>query len=612
MSETIQVPVLIVGGGGAGLTASMLLSQLGVESWLVSSLPTTSTLPKAHVLNQRAMEIMSDLGLAEEIYARGTPLANMKATAFYAGFAGPSSDHGRLLKKMECWGAGYTDRDWIAASPRAQANLPQIRLEPILKRRAEEMSPGRVHFHHEVTALAQDETGAMATILDKGSGTEYRVRADWVLACDAGRTIGPMVGIELQGARGLQNEVSVHLSADLSKWARDPDVLIRWIWVVEKGVLAVLVPMGPDRWGPESEEWVFHINYATDDPRALDDEKVIADMRDALGIGDHPITVHKVSRWSLEGVVASRFQAGRVFMVGDAAHRHPPTGGLGLTSAMHDAHNLCWKLAAVIHGRAQPDLLKTYEAERKPVDTRNVQRSLENAFNHMVIGEKLGLMACAGAKANWAQIRRLWNARPEDAPHRRSVRNALASQSMEFREHVVEYGYNYDSSAVVSDGSNTRPTPDDIRLYQPSTRPGHPLPHAWLEADDGRRISTVDLVRPGRFLLIAGETGGDWCEAAAAVAAADDIPLDAVRIGHVDGDLLDACCHWLRHREIGEDGAVLVRPDRFVAWRSLGAAVDAVAELRAALAQILHRSISDVKTRPRAIDTGVVDAAATA
>jgi 2,4-dichlorophenol 6-monooxygenase len=160
------------------------------------------------------------------------------------------------------------------------------------------------------------------------------------------------VGIELQGARGLQNEVSVHVSADLSKWARDPDVLIRWIWVVEKGVLAVLVPMGPDRWGPESEEWVFHINYATDDPRALDDDKVIADMRDALGIGDHPITVHKVSRWSLEGVVASRFQAGRVFMVGDAAHRHPPTGGLGLTSAMHDAHNLCWKLAAVIHGQA--------------------------------------------------------------------------------------------------------------------------------------------------------------------------------------------------------------------------------------------------------------------
>jgi 2,4-dichlorophenol 6-monooxygenase len=428
----------------------MLLSQLGVESWLVSSLPTTSTLPKAHVLNQRAMEILGDLGLADEVYERGTPLTNMKATAFYAGFAGPSRDHGRLLKKMECWGAGYTDTDWMAASPRAQANLPQIRLEPILKRRAEDLAPGKVHFHHELTSLVHDASGATATILAKGTGAEYQVRADWVLACDAGRTVGPMVGVEFQGARGLQNEVSIHISADLSKWARDPDVLIRWIWIAEKGVLAVLVPMGPNRWGPESEEWVFHINYATDDPRALDDERVVADMREALGIADHPITVHKVSRWSLEGVVASRFQVGRVFMVGDAAHRHPPTGGLGLTSAMHDAHNLCWKLAAVIHGHAAPELLETYETERKPVDARNVQRSVENALNHLKIGEALGIQVGGNPEANWAKLRRLWNGRAEDDEHRRRVRSAFASQSMEFREHVVEYGYSYESTAVDS------------------------------------------------------------------------------------------------------------------------------------------------------------------
>jgi 2,4-dichlorophenol 6-monooxygenase len=567
----------------------MLLSQLGVESWLVSSLPTTSTLPKAHVLNQRAMEILGDLGLADEVYERGTPLTNMKATAFYAGFAGPSRDHGRLLKKMECWGAGYTDTDWMAASPRAQANLPQIRLEPILKRRAEDLAPGKVHFHHELTSLVHDASGATATILAKGTGAEYQVRADWVLACDAGRTVGPMVGVEFQGARGLQNEVSIHISADLSKWARDPDVLIRWIWIAEKGVLAVLVPMGPNRWGPESEEWVFHINYATDDPRALDDERVVADMREALGIADHPITVHKVSRWSLEGVVASRFQVGRVFMVGDAAHRHPPTGGLGLTSAMHDAHNLCWKLAAVIHGHAAPELLETYETERKPVDARNVQRSVENALNHLKIGEALGIQVGGNPEANWAKLRRLWNGRAEDDEHRRRVRSAFASQSMEFREHVVEYGYSYESTAVVCDGSRPRSTPDDIRLYQPSTRPGHPLPHAWLDDGDGNRVSTLDLVRPGRFLLIAGENGGPWCEAASAVAASNRIPVDTVRIGHIDGDVLDSCCHWLRQREIASDGAILVRPDRFVAWRSLGATTDPASTVRGALEQVLHR-----------------------
>jgi 2,4-dichlorophenol 6-monooxygenase len=591
-TREIRVPVLIVGGGGAGLTASMLLSQLGVQTWLVSSLPTTSLLPKAHVLNQRAMEILGDLGLAEEIYERGTPRANMSATGFYAGFAGPTADHGRLIRKMECWGAGYTDPDWMAASPRAQSNLPQIRLEPILKRRAEELAPGRVHFHHEVTDLVQDEDGAVATVRDKDTGEDYRVKADWVLACDAGRTIGPRLGIELEGVRELQNEVSLHISADLSQWARDPDVLIRWIWIPERGAMAVLVPMGPDHWGPDSEEWVFHLNYNADDPSALDDEKVAQDMRDALGIGDHPVTVHKVSRWTLEGVVASRYKVGRVFVAGDAAHRHPPTGGLGLTSAMHDVHNLCWKLAAVVHGQAGAELLETYEAERRPVDARNVQRSVENAFNHMVIGEKLGLMVSATPEANWAALRRLWNDEPEDAAHRREVRNALASQSMEFREHVVEYGYVYDSTAVVADGSEPFATPDDIRLYQPSTRPGHPLPHAWLEDDDGNRLSTLDLVRPGRFLLIAGEDGGAWREAARTLAQAEGLPVDAVCIGHLDGDYLDACCHWLRRREIAADGAVLVRPDRFVAWRAMGADVDPQSTLREALVQVLHRPLA--------------------
>jgi 2,4-dichlorophenol 6-monooxygenase len=162
---------------------------------------------------------------------------------------------------------------------------------------------------------------------------------------------------------------------------------------------------------------------------------------------------------------------------------------------------------------------------------------------------------------------------------------------MECREHVVEYGYTYDSTAVVPDESAARPSKDDVRLYEPSTRPGHPLPHAWLQADDGRRLSTVDLVRPGRFLLIAGEDGSAWCEAAAALAESHGIPLDTVRIGHLDGDLLDVCCHWLRRREISPGGAILVRPDRFVAWRSVDAAADAHEILRAALQRVLHRDL---------------------
>jgi 2,4-dichlorophenol 6-monooxygenase len=592
MTKDLEVPVLIVGGGGAGLTASILLSRLGVESLLVSALPTTSALPKAHVLNQHAMEILRELGVADEIYRRGTPPENMRRTGWYAGFAGEHGDAGRCLGKLEAWGAGGTDPDWLACSPCPSTNLPQIRLEPILRKHAETLAPGRVRFHHELHDLTQDQGGVTAEIEDKHRAERYRVRARYLLACDGGRTVGRRVGVELEGARGLMNEVSVHMAADLSRWARDPEVLIRWIWIPETAALAVLVPMGPDHWGPDSEEWVFHLNYQTDDPRGLDDAQVEADMRRALGIGDHPLLIHKITRWSLEGVLAQRFRAGSVFLVGDAAHRHPPTGGLGLNSAIQDAHNLCWKIAAVLRGHASERLLETYEAERRPTDARNVERSVENALNHTAIAEVIGIAPEAGSDANWARFRRVWSDRAEDAAQRRRVRRAIASQSMEFREHNVEYGYAYDSSAIVPDGSEAPRPLDPIRVYSPSTRPGQPLPHAWVESDDGERRALMDLVKPGRFLLIAGEAGASWCAAAEQVALLNELPLDAVTVGHLDGDLLDGRCQWLQRREIGPEGAILVRPDRFVAWRSIDASADRVEQIRSALERILDRRLA--------------------
>ena len=165
------VPVLIVGGGGAGLTASMLLARQGVEHLLVSARPETSDLPKAHVLNQRAMEVLEDVGVAEAIAERGTPAEQMAATAYYAGFAGPDPDYGRRLARLESWGAGGADESWRAASPCRQENLPQIRLEPLLKARAEELSPGRIRFGHELIDLEQDADGVRALVREQRLGS---------------------------------------------------------------------------------------------------------------------------------------------------------------------------------------------------------------------------------------------------------------------------------------------------------------------------------------------------------------------------------------------------------------------------------------------------------
>lgn len=586
-----QFPVLIVGGGGAGLTASMLLARQGVDHLLISARPGTSDLPKAHVLNQRAMEILEDCGVSDAIAERSTPAEQMAATAFYAGFAGSGDDYGRQIFRLECWGAGGANENWQGASAWRSLNLPQIRLEPLMKSRAEELSPGRIRFNHELRELEQDEDGVTALVRDNATGDEYTVRSDYLLGADGGRRIAGEIGVEYEGLGVVTETATLHVSADFSQWANDPDVLLRWIYSPQSGILVVMVPMGPERWGPDSEEWVIHINYPVDDPRAQSDEQVEADVRKAIGLLDLPMEIHKITRWSVDAVLASAFRVDRVFLLGDAAHRHPPTGGLGLTSAIHDAQNICWKLAAVLGGHASSDLLDTYESERRPVDARNCQRSLENAVNHFAIGDAIGVSHENTPEQNWSSLRRMWSGLPEDAEQRSKVLRAMRAQSMEFNELNVEFGYMYESAAVVPDGSPASAQLDDVRIYVPSTRPGAPLPHAWIEDEDGRRRPIKDLVSPGRFLLIAGEEGEAWCEAARRLAAESGLPIDAVRIGHLEGDLYDPRSTWLRNREIESDGAVLVRPDRFIGWRSVGASAEPVEVLMQALTQILAQQL---------------------
>ncbi len=249
----------------------------------------------------------------------------------------------------------------------------------------------------------------------------------------------------------------------------------------------------------------------------------------------------------------------------------------------------------MLDGVASDALLDTYEPERRTSVQRNVDRSVENALNHMATGEALGLLDPGlTPEAGWVRIGRLWSDLPEDTGFRRRITRLFASQSMEFREHNVEYGYTYDSTAVIDDGSPLPDPVDPVRVYEPSTRPGSPLPHAWLDTDAGERISTLDLVRTGRFLLITGEDGERWCEAAAKLVAGAEIPLDVARIGHLEGDYLDPRCQWTRRRHIASDGAILVRPDRFVAWRCIGSSPDCDTDLTAALSRVLGRDLVSI------------------
>lgn len=584
----ITVPVLIVGGGGAGLTASMLLSSYGIDSLLVSKYPGTSHLPKAHVLHQKTMEVYRELGVAEPIYERSTPPENMAFTAWYAGIAGPTSEYGREIARLECWGNGNSDPNWMKNSPCRQANLPQIRLEPILKAHAEALGPGRLRFNHNFISLEQNREGVKTLIEDRSNGRQYAVHARYLLGCDGGRAVGKQVGVQMEGQQDLASNVTIHFSADLSPWLRDPEVLIRWLLNPEIGdpLSGVLVPMGPDHWGPQSEEWVFHLQFMTGDPRAFDDAAVLEQMRRVLGIPNFHPEIHLISRWTMEGIVAQRLRVGNVFLPGDSAHRHPPTGGLGLNTAVYDVYNLCWKIAAVIRGQASDKLLDTYELERKPVGARAVQRSLENFMNHITTSQVLGMTPDKTPEENWEIIRRLWSDEPQALSSRVSFENAVARQAMEFYEQNVEYGYTYNSSAIVADGIPAPQLIDDVHVYEPSTRPGSTLPHAWLSRLQQRK-ALCDLAGHGQFLLITGEGGEGWLQAAARIAQEQGLPLKAISINPFSGDWLDHRFDWLRQREIASEGAVLVRPDRHSAWRSFGASKKPQAILEEVLGQVL-------------------------
>jgi 2,4-dichlorophenol 6-monooxygenase len=588
----VEVPVLVVGGGVAGLTASMLLSNLGIPSLLVSRYSHTSQLPKAHILNQRTMEIFTDIGVAPAVLAHSTPTENMHGVAMYTGLEGdgPASRYARRIAYADGWGAGNSDPDYQAASACATANLPQILLEPILKRHAERQPNAAVRFHHELIDLHQDEHGVTAVILDHRNDVRYRVRSSYLLGADGGRTVAKLAGIEMADHVELGHALNVHMSADLSPYFDDPGTWIRCIYNPDYPEYltfgCVIIGVGPHQWGHRSEEWLVSMPLVTDDPDAADPARAVKRIGESLGIKDFRPQIHHTSKWVMDSVLAATFQVGRVFILGDAAHRHPPTGGLGLNSAVHDAYNLCWKLAAVLNNRAGAGLLDTYTPERRPVAAANIRASLNAAVHHFAITDALGLSTDKTAEENWAALRPLIEDCADSTSRRHGITQVFGESTNEFRLHNIEFGYRYESAAVISDGAPIAEPLDDQRLYQPSTTPGAPLPHAWVERA-GERFALRSLIHRGHFVLIAGEDGHDWVEAAEKAAIRKGIALNSARVGMGDVDLVDIRFAWLKNRGISRTGAVLVRPDGHLAFRSPHSVDDPLAVLDSALNRIL-------------------------
>jgi len=590
----VDVDVLVVGGGPAGLAASVMLSDFGVDHLVVERHPGTAIAPKAHIINPRTIEIFAQHGFAEDVYEHGSPRATNATTRFFTSLGGDQPWDRQNFHTIDSWSGNSLESYYRTLTPYLHGNWQQNRLEPVLRAHAEERNAGGVRFNHQLTHLSQDDAAAMATVRDRDTDRTLEVRAQYVIAADGGKTVGPIAGVEMVGPPPAVRAISLHFRADLAPYLDQDDSIIRLFSrpALDGGppVMFGLLAMGP-RWDRHSEDWALHIALPLDapiDPGTAGAQENLGLLRAMLQLPELEAEIVGTSAWLLEAVVADKYQVGRVFFVGDAAHRHSPMGGLGLNSAVQDVHNLTWKLAHVLSGAAAPALLESYEPERRPVGIRNVAFSTGCFYRHLSAGAGFGTLPGAPPEHTQAVLGALFSDTEDGATRRAALGEFYHPLRYEFQAPDIELGYWYgDGAAVAPDGTQPPPSDPTGYRYEQVARPGHRLPHAVLEDESGRR-STHTLIPTGGFVVIAGPSGRPWVDAAAAMASRHGIVIDAHCVGD-DGPLRDVDGAWRRLRGHDDDGAILVRPDGHVAFRAVTGHGDPERALGDAVAVALGR-----------------------
>jgi 2,4-dichlorophenol 6-monooxygenase len=477
--------------------------------------------------------------------------------------------------------------DYTSASPSENCDLPQTLLEPILVGHAASRG-SRIRFDTEYVALEQDDDGVTVTVRDRLSGHEYRIRAKYVLGADGGRSrIAQDVGLPFEGEMDIAGSMNIVFHADLSRFVEHrPSVLY---WVLQPGSDIGGIGMGLVRMVHPWDEWLIVWGYDINQPPPqVDDEAATRIVHDLVGDSSVPVTIRSTSLWGNNKMYATRYRAGRVFCMGDAVHRHPPSNGLGSNTSVQDAYNLAWKLAMVLRGEAGVGLLDSYDAERAPIGKQIVLRANKSIEEFGPIFAALGFTDTSDPDVMAEHMRARADDTPEAAEQRIALRKALELKDYEFNAHGVELGQRYRSNAVVADGTTEPDYDRDPELYyHPTTWPGARLPHVWL-GRDGHRVSTHDVTGKGRFTLLTGISGSRWADAAAKAGQRLGIDLAAHVIGP-GREYTDLYEDWARLREVNEDGCVLVRPDAHVAWRSASLVDDPDQVVFDVLEQLLDR-----------------------
>jgi putative polyketide hydroxylase len=554
MAPAIEVPVLIVGGGPVGLCSSILLSYHGVSSLLIEKHSGTSLYPKARVLNARTMEVFRQCGLEEAVRQVSLP-----PSSGYAIWVDTLAD-GKEIQRRKIIAAA-PDESYGSLTPTPGCTSSQDVLEPLLLGAAQTKFPdsnAQIRFDNELTELRQDSQGVTATIVDHRSEQKQQVRAKYVIGADGAHSrVRELLGIGMVGSAIPGFAVNVLFRADLTPWVEGRSINLCIVGNPEaRGVLARL---------PQPNLWYFQASHLPpESPSSADctPERCREVVRKAIGVEDLEVEFIRAAPWSSAARYAERYVEGRVFLAGDAAHEMPVTGGFAMNTGIQDAHNLTWKMAAVTKGIAEHGLLESYASEREPVGRWVVDQTLRNL---------LSLRAARQAKGGASGS-------TESRPSGPSARPEF------FNELGLIFGATYESSAIVPDGSPEPKLSNPVTEYRPTARPGSRAPHMWF-LRDGQRVSTTDLLGPF-MLLLTGEDGELWRAAVKEIAMSPRI-VRAFVVGR-KGDLVDEETSWPEVFAVEAHGAVLIRPDGYVSWRSRTIVTNPLQELSGVLNRILR------------------------
>ncbi|MER5506287.1 FAD-dependent monooxygenase [Streptomyces sp. NPDC002766] len=535
-----RTPVLIVGGSLVGLSTSLFLGRLGVEHTLVERHAGTSIHPRGRGNNVRTMELFRVAGVEPAIHRAAATLAGNHGILQTPTLVGDAGEW--LFRQIDPGGgmARFSPSGWCLCS--------QNDLEPVLLEHARRLG-GDLRFATEMLSFDAGPADVTAVVKSRETGEHTTIRADYLVAADGPRSpVREQLGIGQSGPGDLFHNVSVTFrSRRLAEVVGERRFIVCYLTSPEAD--GALLPVD------NVENWVFHAPWHPEHGETLEeftDERCVEHIRRAVGVADLDVEITGRAPWHAAQRVARAYRSGRVFLAGDSAHEMSPTGAFGSNTGIQDAHNLAWKLAAVLGGWAGEGLLETYDAERRPVAEATSARAAARSAEH----SHPGFAPPPGAGAGGPQ---------------RGILN-------------VALGYRYPQGAVVGTEPTAPVVPDGLAL---TGEPGSRAPHMWLR-HRGERISTLDLYEKSLVLLSgAGEAGG-WHEAAARLAEQTPVPVVSYRVGTgPDAELVPeegadwAQCHGTEH-----GGAVLVRPDGFVAWRSPGPVPDAESTLRHVLAAV--------------------------